>query len=447
MLNCSIFQIKTWDVSTSGRARREIRFLYEHTPTQVDEKKATKSRSQFSILTPSSYRPSSVICHLSERQTHVEALYQTAHQFAGSGHVRTVQNYGSGNVNDTYLVTLDHPATNAATQFVLQRINTHVFRRPELILQNMRTFIDHMQAKQAHETPAARTAWVMPSIIRTHSGADFFVDEQGGFWRAISLIQNAQTYFKIRDAAHARESGYALGRFHRLLSDLDPNLLHDTLPGFHITPQYLANYDEVLAQGAGRADPRQRTQTPAVAYGLQFVEERRRFATILEDGHAQGKLALRSIHGDPKVDNILIDNHVDQAVSIIDLDTVKPGLVHYDIGDCLRSCCNPAGEDVTDLSAVTFDTDLCRVILEGYLGEAAGFFTANDYAYLFDSIRLIAFELGLRFFTDYLTGDVYFKVRHAEHNLQRALVQFRLAEQIEAREQEIRAIIEENQRG
>ncbi|MBX3012251.1 MAG: aminoglycoside phosphotransferase family protein [Caldilineaceae bacterium] len=385
----------------------------------------------------------------------MEKLYRIAQEFTHPYAVQQVQAYGAGNVNDTYVVTRLPPvgadtdtvreaALVQPTRFVLQRVNTHVFRQPDLILLNMRTFLEHMaqQIGQAEPNPTER--WEMPQIIPTATGSDYYLDQAGDFWRAISLIERAKTYPKIRDAAHARESGLALGRFHRLLSGLDPALLHDTLPGFHITPQYLQQYDQSLTSEAAQA--RQQSAAAAqVAWAQQFVADRRAWATILEDAQARGELQLRAIHGDPKVDNILIDDQSGKAVSIIDLDTVKPGLVHYDIGDCLRSCCNPAGEETTDLDSVIFDTDLCQVILTGYLQEAAHFFTPADYAYLYDAIRLITFELGLRFFTDYLAGDVYFKVKHDTHNLQRALVQFRLAECIEQNEQAIKRIIAEQQ--
>ena len=147
------------------------------------------------------------------------------------------------------------------------------------------------------------------------------------------------------------------------------------------------------------------------------------------------------MHGDPKVNNVLLDTATGKAVALVDLDTVKPGLVHYDIGDCLRSGCNPWGEETEQWEAVRFDPDLGRALLQGYLAGAGGFLTDHDYHYLFAAIRLIAFELGLRFFTDYLAGNVYFKARRPEHNLARALVQFKLTESIEAQEAAIRAFI------
>jgi Ser/Thr protein kinase RdoA (MazF antagonist) len=148
------------------------------------------------------------------------------------------------------------------------------------------------------------------------------------------------------------------------------------------------------------------------------------------------------MHGDPKVNNILFDRQTDQAVSVIDLDTTKPGLIHYDIGDCLRSGCNLAGEETQDWQGVTFNVELCRAILQGYLPQCRQFCGEADYDYLFDAIRLIAFELGLRFFTDYLNGDRYFKVKYEEHNLIRALVQFQLTISIEQQQRVIEELID-----
>jgi Ser/Thr protein kinase RdoA (MazF antagonist) len=173
------------------------------------------------------------------------------------------------------------------------------------------------------------------------------------------------------------------------------------------------------------------------------VEARRSLVPVLERAKAQGKLTVRPTHGDPKVNNVLLDAITGQAVSLIDLDTVKPGLVHYDIGDCLRSGCNLLGEETDRWETVSFDLGVAHAILQGYLSQAREFLSSTDWDYLFDAIRLIAFELGLRFFTDYLAGNVYFKVNHSEHNLVRALVQFKLTESIESQEAALRTIIRE----
>jgi hypothetical protein len=355
-----------------------------------------------------------------------DKLLIVAQQFTQSP-VLDVREYGSGNLNDTYLATVE-----GEEPFILQRVNTYVFNQPELIMRNMRTFSEHVLARLEREPLDRR--WVVPRVYAAQDGQDYYVDREGAFWRAIGFVSHSRCYQTVQNAAHAREAGYALGMFQNLISDLDPARLHDTLEGFHVTPGYIDHYHHVLAQ----APP---PVSADVSYGLQIVAERQGWASVLEDARARGELRLRPIHGDPKINNFMIDETTGQAISLIDLDTVKPGLVHYDIGDCLRSCCNGLGEETERIDEVRFDTGLCQAILEGYLSVAAGFLDEHDIAYLYDALRLIAFELGLRFFTDYLEGDVYFKVKHRENNLWRALVQFRLVESIESQESEIRAII------
>ncbi len=363
----------------------------------------------------------------------MDKLFAAARQFAPAGAVLDVREYGSGNVNDTYRVTL----ATEERYLILQRINTRVFRRPELIMLNLQTFTEHVRARLECEPPRAEHRWEVPRVLPTREGKSHYVDADGAFWRALSFIGASRTYEQVRDLEHARQVGYALGRFQSLLSDLAIDRLHDTLEGFHITPRYLRHYDEVVAQNGSLP------ASPAADYCFRFIEQRRAHAAVLEEARAQNKLRLRPIHGDPKVNNIMIDDATQQAVSIVDLDTVKPGLVHYDIGDCLRSCCNRLGEETDAFDAVRFDTDLCRAILQGYLPLSRDFLDENDYAYLYDALHLIPFELGLRFFTDYLEGDVYFKVKHRQHNLSRAIVQFKLVESIEAQETCLRELIRE----
>ncbi|MBG1268843.1 phosphotransferase enzyme family protein [Nostoc sp. WHI] len=360
-----------------------------------------------------------------------ENLVAIADQFAQLGKVTDVKAFGSGNINDTFFVTLNGLESQ---HFVLQRINTQVFRQPQLIMQNMRTFTEHVH-KRLQCTRLSRR-WEVPRVLLTKDAQDHWRDANGSFWRAISFIEGSQSFDTMRDRSYAKEIGFALGMFHNLISDLPPEKLADTLQGFHITPLYLQHYKEVLAKTSAR-------QSSEVNYCLQFVSDRQTFAHILENAKAEGKLPLRLMHGDPKINNIMFDTVTQQAVSVIDLDTVKPGLVHYDIGDCLRSGCNPAGEETENWESIYFDTDLCQGILQGYLSVAKAFLTENDYAYIYDAIRLIAFELGLRFFADYLAGNVYFKVKHPEHNLARAIVQFKLTASIESQETQIRNIIKD----
>ncbi len=356
-------------------------------------------------------------------------LIAIAEKFTSQGQVTGIQSLGNGNINDTFLVTLD---SSEKKHFVLQRINTQVFGQPKLVMQNMQILTDHV-SQNLKLTPTNRR-WEVPRVLLTQDTQNLWIDQNNGCWRAISFVKNAQSFDTLPDISYASEIGYALGMFHNLISDLPPAKLADTLPGFHITPVYLQQYEDILRRNSPHT-------SPEVDYCLQFVSSRTSFANILEDAKATGKLPLRLIHGDPKINNVLFDTTTQQAVSIIDLDTVKPGLIHYDIGDCLRSGCNPVGEETEDWEKVYFDTDLCQGILQGYLDVAQAFLTENDYSYIYAAIRLITFELGLRFFTDYLAGNVYFKIKYPEHNLARALVQFKLTESIEAQEIKIRQII------
>ncbi|KAI9133298.1 phosphotransferase enzyme family protein [Acaryochloris sp. CCMEE 5410] len=352
-----------------------------------------------------------------------------AEQFKSAGTIVDVQEFGQGNINSTFLVTLD---TATDQRFILQRINTQVFQQPQLVMRNIRTYSEHVC--QRLQADGCQRRWEVPQVLLTSDRQDHWVSPNGDFWRAMSFVETAQALQEITTPDQAEEVGYALGMFHHLISDLPAEHLADTLEGFHITPQYLQQFEQVQ-------DTRVEL-TPEVEYCLQFVCDRKQDTNILEAAKAEGKLRLRLMHGDPKINNILMDTDTQQAVSVIDLDTVKPGLIHYDIGDCLRSGCNPLGEETEQWEMVHFDLKMCQRILQGYLAVAQSFLTADDYDYLYDAIRLIAFELGLRFFTDYLAGNVYFKVDHPDHNLNRALVQFKLTESIEAQSDAIQALIQ-----
>jgi Ser/Thr protein kinase RdoA (MazF antagonist) len=356
-----------------------------------------------------------------------------AQQFSPQKQITDIQPFGSGNINDTFLVSLQEAADQS---FILQRINTNVFHEPKLVMQNMRVYTNHVRDR-LQDQPLERR-WDIPKILPTQQGQDYWQTESGEFWRSLSFITGSQSFDVMENMEQAREVGYALGTFHHLTSDLAPERLADTLEGFHITPRYFHQHEEVLASSNFK-------RSPEVDYCLKFVSDRKGLAHILEDAKAAEKLPLRTMHGDPKVNNILFDRQTKLSVSVIDLDTVKSGLVHYDIGDCLRSGCNPAGEETNQWEDVQFDTELCQGILQGYFSTARSFLTEYDYAYIYDAVRLITFELGLRFFTDYLADNIYFHVKYPEHNLLRSLVQFRLVSSIESQQSVINKIIKDIQ--
>ncbi len=356
---------------------------------------------------------------------HVAARFFPA---SGEAHIRE---YGNGNINKTFLVS---PGGPPAAPFLLQRLNTSIFRHPDLVMRNIRSVTEHVRSGTGSRNMPKDRRWEVPDVLLTGDGADHWCSKDGSFWRALRFIGESRTFDAVSDVSQAREVGFALGTFHRLVSGLSPEKLADTLPGFHVAPRYLEKYDSVMTSGP-------RAKSSEEEFCTRFIEDHRSWIPVLEQALDAGFLRLRPIHGDPKVNNILFDESTGNAIGMIDLDTVKPGLVQYDIGDCLRSACNPAGEETPEWRSVRFQPATGRAVLEGYLSVAREFFDEGDFDYLPDAIRLIAFELGLRFFTDHLEGDVYFKVSRPGQNLSRALVQFRLAESIDGQFQDLKAIV------
>ena len=359
-------------------------------------------------------------------------------QFNVKGRLVTLVPFGNGNINDTFLAVFRNTFTE--TQVILQRVNRSVFTQPEAIMRNMHNITLHCHEKLEADAKTDRDdrVWQMPRIVRTKEGADFVTDENGDVWRVITRILSAHAFDTAQSPEHALECGAALGHFHYLVSDMDPAGIQDPLPGFHVTSGYLAQYDETLMCATAREILGASMEAKRLA---KYVEERREFAVSLEKAEASGELRKRMFHGDPKVNNFMIDDFTGKGTAMIDLDTVSPGLMHVDVGDAVRSICNPAGEEELNLGKVTFDENLFLAFMKGYLKEAGSFMTDAERAYLYDAIRLLPFELGLRFFQDYLAGDRYFKVRQPGQNLNRARVQFRLCEAIEARERSIREIL------
>ncbi len=360
----------------------------------------------------------------------IDPLHDIAAQFLPPGRRAVIREFGNGNINKTYLVTPED-----GEPLVLQRLNTKVFQQPDLVMRNIRLISRHLARRATHADPASGRRWEFPHVLPTNDGADHWRASDGAYWRALQFIGRSRTHEAVREPALAREVGYALGMFHSLLSDLPVEALADTLPGFHIAPAYLAHYDDVSRSA-------ERSLSAEEAWCARFVAAHRDWVPVLEQARAQGVLRLRPIHGDPKVNNILFDDVTGQAIALIDWDTVKPGLVQYDIGDCLRSSCNPAGEETERWQDVRFDPVLGKAVLEGYLAVARGFFDEADFEFLPAAARLIAFELGLRFYTDHLAGDAYFNVARRGQNLARALVQFRLAQSIDECFDELRGIVQ-----
>ena len=336
-----------------------------------------------------------------------------AQAFAADQHIQGIQPLGNGLINDTFLVT------TSAKPFVLQRINRHVFPHPEHITANLRLLEQHLLRK-----PTAAVRLRLPRLL---ASSDSTTRDQS-CWRALELIVHSESREHITRDREAEQVGAALGHFHALFSDLNSQDLHDTLPGFHITPQYYQSYIQIIQEPLQVADDDEYRTCQA------FIAEHQQRINCLEHARQAGVLRERIIHGDPKLNNFLFQRNSDDIISLIDLDTVKPGLIHYDIGDCLRSCCHISNHN-------RFDSDRAHIILRHYLNASAEFITAADYDYLFAAIWLIPFELGLRFFSDYLQGNRYFKIEDERHNLRRALAQIELCADIDRQRPQLETIL------
>jgi Ser/Thr protein kinase RdoA (MazF antagonist) len=342
-------------------------------------------------------------------------MLQIGQQFTKAG-ITEITPLGNGLINDTFLVK-----TNKKP-FVLQRINAQVFPKPKLILENLLLLNQHIRKKKVNAVKLK-----VPDVIKTINNEFFYIDQKNDFWRSLQFVNHTVSRELISTLDEAEQVGFALAHFHCLLSDANIKSFNDTLPGFHITSGYFQHYLRVENQCESSFD------SLKVDNCRKFILKFQSRINVLEDARQKGWLTERIIHGDPKFNNFLFDEQSDRIISLIDLDTVKPGLVHYDIADCLRSCCHIHQSN-------TFDLEIFRVILSSYLNQA-DFFTSRDYQFLYPAIQLIPFELGLRFFIDYLEDNCYFKVDYPEQNLDKATAQFELCSCITSQESEIKQII------
>lgn len=352
-------------------------------------------------------------------------------QFSISGTFIKAERFGAGLINDTYLCAFREDG--ADRNYILQRINSAVFAHPEQVMQNVETVTTHM-AKRLRAEQVADPFAVTPALISTRSNGTFIHDDQGAYWRMFHFIESGVVFDTVQNRKHAYEIGRGVGRFQSLVSDLSPSALYDTLPGFHYTPLYLKQFDDALS-----ADVKDRSTE--MSEETAFVLRRRALAPVLTTRMESNELPIRVVHNDPKVNNVMIHKESGEALCMLDLDTVKPGIALFDFGDCVRSAANPAGEDAKDLGSVKIDRVLFEAIAEGYLCETGEFLTKKERELLPVSVKVITFELGLRFLADYLRGDAYFKVKYPTHNLHRARVQFKLLESIEEAEDQMSLFI------
>lgn len=349
-----------------------------------------------------------------------------AAQFEFRGELSAIAPHGNGHINDTFLVTCS--AGSTATRYILQHINRNVFRDPGAVMQNIEQVTQYLAIRTAGEPDADRRAL---TLIPTRDGRNWLVDPQGETWRAYRFIERAHTYDTATSVEQAFQAALAFGIFQQQLASLPPPRLQDTIPHFHHTPRrFFALEHAVAADVKGRA--------AQARPEIEFALARKSITNVLLDAG----LPERITHNDTKFNNVLLDDTTHEAICVIDLDTVMPGLALYDFGDMVRTTTSPAEEDERDLAKVTMQFPLFEALVRGYLQATRGFLTQEEKQYIAFSGKLITFEIGIRFLADYLAGDTYFKVHREGHNLDRCRTQFKLVESIEQQEERMNRLVE-----
>lgn len=338
--------------------------------------------------------------------------------------------FGNGNINDTYQVTYDQGG--ARLHYILQHINGRVFKNPVHVMNNVDRVTQHLLCK--HRSRHCETRHRTLRLLRSFTDKPYVQDDDGNFWRAYVFVENARSYDVLQNETQAYNVARAFGLFQNDLVDLPGERLHETIPDFHNTPKRL----EVLEQ-AVKTDPYGRVKT--ARREIDFALKRGEETGILLKLHASGDIPERITHNDTKANNILIDDLTGEGICVIDLDTVMPGLGLYDFGDMVRSGTNPAEEDEVDLRRVYMDFSMFEAMLRGFWSSSSENLTPAEKEYLPFSAKLIALEIGVRFLTDYLNGDVYFKTRRPTHNIERCRNQFKLVESMEQQMDRMNALL------
>ncbi len=349
-----------------------------------------------------------------------------AREFQIHGEFLEAVPYGSGHINDTYCAVFDQGGPRV--RYIFQRINCHVFQQPLALMQNIRRVTEHLAVKVACEPDANRRVL---TLVPARSGEAFFRDATGNIWRVYIFIEGARGYDAVENPAQAFAAARAFGQFQKMLADLPAPCLNDTIPDFHHTPKRFAALERAI-----EADPANRAQLAKPE--IEFARRHQAICGVLLDA----KLPERVTHNDTKFNNVLLDDATGEGICVIDLDTVMPGLALYDFGDMVRTTTSPAKEDERDLSKVMMQFPMFEALARGYLSSAAEFLAPAEKKFLPFSGKLITFEIGIRFLTDFLAGDTYFKIHRAGHNLDRCRTQFKLVESIERQEDQMNKLVE-----
>ncbi|MCL2008483.1 MAG: aminoglycoside phosphotransferase family protein [Treponema sp.] len=347
----------------------------------------------------------------------VNLIRKISEKFCIQGNFICAENYGRGHINDTYLASFSD-----GEHRIIQKINSFVFKNPELVMENMVKVISHLIMKIFKEGGDAKRETL--NLIAARDGLPYHIDGDGNYWRAFLFIEDSFSYEKIEKGNDLYDTGLIFGKFQRLLSDFKASELHHTIPDFHNTKiRYENLFKAVSADIAGRVN--------RALPEIKFIEERREYSALIQDQLDASLLPLRVTHNDTKLNNVLFDCNTRKPLCVVDLDTVMPGSILFDFGDAIRTGASTAEEDETDLSKVSFDLDSFKAFAEGFLEEAGSIITERERDCLPISAVVLSYEQGIRFLADYLEGDRYYKTSRDDHNLDRCRTQLKLVKEME----------------
>jgi len=356
-------------------------------------------------------------------------IYNLIASFKIDADIASVVSFGSGHINDTYRIKNSDPN---GVDYLLQRVNHYVFKDVPVLMQNLLYITEHLKEKLAEVSGSDLEKEVM-TIVETRDGKPYFKDDDGNYWRVFHFLKDTCSYDQVTTTQQAYEGGKAFGRFQALLADLAPELIKDTIPDFHNVESRLLKFEKAVeADKVGRLHK----VLPEVEFIRERVDE---MSEILLLGRA-GKLPLRIVHNDTKFNNVLLDSD-DHAQCVIDLDTVMPGYVAYDFGDSIRTIANTASEDESNIELIDINISLFESYTKGYLKEAVHFLTEAELNSLLKGVLLLPYTQTVRFLTDYLEGDHYYKTQSLDHNLQRTRAQLTLVKKLEENRDKLGQII------
>lgn len=356
-------------------------------------------------------------------------IRQIADQFATEGRIGEISPHGGGHINDSYHLV---NSEKGESDFLLQRINHYVFRDVELLMKNMAIVTDHISSVIRKSDPENLHRKSL-RIIPTKQGNSFYKDPEGNYWRVLNFIQDHVVYERATDPEVAYEGARMFGNFTFLLSGVDAGLLGETIPRFHNIKWRLSNLRESIRENAaGRVN--------LVKEEISYVEKSADLMSTIQELGEKGAIPLRVTHNDTKINNVLFDRNK-KGLCVIDLDTVMPGYVHYDMGDGIRTFTNTGEEDDEHLDNISMDLELYRAFANGFLDSTREILTPAEIDTLVYAGLLFPYIMGVRFLTDYIAGDVYYKIKHEQHNLVRARAQLKLAQDGESKLDQCREII------